>query len=128
MAGLNLTKLEAKNETEKPIEATNEVEAEDEFVYYTCAPIANFGIGSKYRFVDKQLKLPKSEEAAFDSMLKTMDARTKQVVKKIDVNRANAFVQALKPVATKNIDSGAMLENQSKTLVGRTPLEQGSDV
>jgi len=124
---------EPKARPPEPVEQPGESDEtpkqpENEFVFYSCAPVERFKIGSKYRFENKQLRLPKDEEEEFDAMLAKMDPRTRQIVKKIDSKRADAFVRNMRKQATKQIDSGSMPENQSRTFVGKRPIEEGSDI
>lgn len=90
---------------------------EESMVSYTCAPLEKFGIGSKWQFERGILNLPAAEAAKLDALLPTMDARTRALVKKIDVKAAEAFLANRAPQASKRIDSVDPLTG-SRTEVG----------
>lgn len=91
-------------------------------VIYTCHPMQRLNIGTAYQFENGQLKLSAEDAFKFDEVMKSMDSRTKNQVKKIDVDRANALISARLPQATKSIDSVDRVQQQG-TQVGTTALE-----
>lgn len=78
----------------------------DDKVIYTSAPIERLKVG-RFQFEKSQLSLSADEAEEFDHLLTKVDARTRSRVKKIDVEAAQRWLKAIRPQATKAIDSSA---------------------
>jgi hypothetical protein len=119
-------KLEAADEKPKDVErtdgaqdqgdSTNDSAAGDEVVQesveathntYSSHPIGRFAIG-KYEFTNGQLKLPKGKESdRFERLIDSLPPHIKRQVVKLDVGRADRFVQGLQSKVVTGIDSTA---------------------
>lgn len=105
-------------------EREGEAADEDDVVIYSSHPMQKFSIGRKWQFENGELRLSRSEAEELDTFLlsKATDDRTRNMVKKIDPQAAEAFLKARKPVATKSIDSVDPVQQQG-TQVGTKPID-----
>lgn len=96
-------------------------EPTETFEFFSCAPLDRLKIG-RFNFDKGQLKLTEEDAVEFEELMKKVDPRTRQKVKKIDVRAAEAYLRSLAPVATKSTDSSADGANGARRLIGTQEL------
>lgn len=103
-------------------------EIEPAQVMYSSYPLESFQIGTRWRFEKSVLKVSADEAKLIDAYLLKADSRTKQLVRKIDVNLAEARVRELtRSQATKSIGSEVGHEGTMVTQVGTEAIDAPKD-
>jgi len=108
--------VQIEGEKGEKIEKSAPTASSSDSVIFSCYPLERFNVGTRWQFENGQLKLNASEAKEFEEFLASADVRTKNLVKKIDVDAANAMLLARAPVASKVVDSAIHGED-------RTPIK-----